>query len=261
MDDVSRAPFHGVRNIIRFNWPSYAAAGFVVLFAALLIVWLDGLARLVAGAAIAGALYFVAASLIAAYVVYDRSEIYRWTWLHRFIGQARTILNVHAGFDETTGGVRRAMQRSVHPLVFYDAALTTEPSLERARDTSSDATPFRAGHLPCRAASCDAILFLFAAHELRQSSERDRCFQDVAATLREHGRVIVLEHLRNAWTFAVFGPGALHFYSRAEWLRVARSAGLAVAHEGSITPFAHYFVLEPDARVAGKETTSSRNRE
>jgi hypothetical protein len=256
MDDAARSPFHGVRNIVRFNWPSYAAATLVALLAAVLMPWLDGLAMFVAGAAMAGALYFVAASLLASYLVYDRSEIYRWTWLHRFIGDARTILNVHAGFDETTNGVRRVLRRSVHPFVFYDPAVTTEPSLERARDTSADAMTFQAGRLPCRAASCDAILFLFAAHELRQAEERDRCFADVAATLREGGQVVLLEHLRDAWTFAVFGPGALHFYSRAEWLRVARSAGLAVAHEGAITPFAHYFVLTREATSDARRGSS-----
>jgi hypothetical protein len=85
---------------------------------------------------------------------------------------------------------------------------------------------------------------------LRQASERDRCFEDMAATLQERGRVIIRKHLRNAWMFAVFRPGALHFYSRAEWLRVARSAGLTVAREKSITPFAHYFVLERARRIA-----------
>ncbi|HEV7764400.1 MAG TPA: hypothetical protein VGQ76_05325 [Thermoanaerobaculia bacterium] len=249
MDDVARSPFHGVRTIVRFNWPTYAVAAFVVVIAAAVMPLLDGLAVLVAGAAIVVALYFIVASLLASYLVYDHSEIYRWTWLHRFIGDARIILNMHAGFDETTKGVRHAMQGNVYPFVFYDAELTTEPSLERARDTSFDALPFHAGHLPCRAASCDAILFLFAAHEMRDPEERVRCFADVASTLKEGGRVIVLEHLRDAWTFAVYGPGAMHFYSRAEWLRVARGAGLAVAHEGSFTPFAHYFVLERNMTV------------
>lgn len=234
--------FHGVANIFRFNWPQYAAAAFVIVAAAILFARLDGIAAMLAAAAFVIALYFVAASLLASWLVYDYSPIYDWTWLRPHVGDARTIINVHAGFDETTAGVRAALQRSVHPFVFYDPTSNTEASIARAQNGTA-ATRFRTGRLPLRAASCDAMLFLFAAHEIRQPAERERCFADVAATLTPGGHAIVVEHLRDARNFAVFGPGALHFYSRREWLRVARSAGLEVAHECDMTPFVHVFVL------------------
>jgi SAM-dependent methyltransferase len=235
------ARLHGVANILRFNWPRYVAAALVMGAAAVLFGRLDGIGAMLAAAAFVGALYFSIASLLASWIVYDYSPIYEWTWLRDHLGGARTIVNVHAGFDETTEGVRAALRTNVHPFAFTDYA---EASIARAQNHTK-ATKFRSGSLPLRAASCDAILFLFAAHEVRNAEHRDRCFADVAATLRKDGRAIVVEHLRDARTFAVFGPGAMHFYPRSEWLRVAKSAGLEVVHESDMTPFVHVFVFSP----------------
>jgi SAM-dependent methyltransferase len=233
---------HGVATILRFNWPAYAAALLVALVGAALIPGFGA----IAAAVVIVPLYFVAASLLASWIVYDRSEIYAWTWLRSCVGDARTVLNVHAGFDETTAGVQRALQRSVHPLAFYDPAVNTEASIARAQNDTR-ATRFHAGQLPVRAESCDAILFLFAAHEMRTPAERDRCFADAAAALRDGGRIVLLEHLRDARNFAAFAHGAFHFFPRREWLRVARTAGLHVVHEAAMTPFVRLFVLARDA--------------
>jgi SAM-dependent methyltransferase len=232
----------GVRAIQRLKRPVYHGAALVVILSASLIPRLSGPAALAAFAALLVATYFAIASLIASYVVYDRSGINRWTWLRPFVSDAVTILNVHAGYDDTTRGLRHAGV-PVIPLELCTADRTA--SIERARRLARDvpAPRFASGHLPCRQGTCDAVLFLFAAHEMRRAEERDRCFADVARTLREGGRVVVLEHLRDARTFAVFGPGALHFYPRAEWLRTASAAGLLLVAESDLTPFAHVFVF------------------
>jgi hypothetical protein len=233
----------GVRAILRFNWPFYAAAAFVAILSAALIPVLRGFPRLAAVATLIVSVYFAAASMFASYLVYGRSGVYRWKWLEPLIGNPRRILNVHAGYDETTSRLREAHFAAI-PLELRTADNTA--SIERARrvDAHMPAPRFAAGGLPCRPDSCNAILFLFAAHEMRRPEERDRCFADVATSLAGGGRVVVLEHLRDARTFAVFGPGAMHFYSRKEWLRSARAGGLTLVRESDLTPFAHFFVFE-----------------
>jgi SAM-dependent methyltransferase len=230
-------PFHGVRNILAFNWPFYVLALSTVVGAALFFP------HPLAIAAVLIAAYFAIASLAASHLVYDSGAVYGWQWLPPEVVKARAILNVHAGFDETTLSLQEKVDGRVFPFQFYDAALNTEPSIARAQ-SHGDATRFKAGALPCRDASCDAILFLFSAHEIRRPEERDRCLGDAARVVRQGGRVVILEHLRNARTFAVFGPGNFHFYPRQEWLRVAKAAELTLLDEGDLTPFAHYFVLE-----------------
>lgn len=229
--------FHGVRNILWFNWPFYAAAGLTAIVGAAFFPHPAAIAAFLV------AVYFAIASLVASHLVYDRPAIYGWKWLLPIAGNARTVLNVHAGFDETTESLRRVLPGRVHAFEFYDPAQNTEPSIARAQ-TRAVATRFRSGALPCRDESCDAILFLFSAHEIRRPEERDRCLADAARAMRSTGRIVVLEHLRNARTFAVFGPGNFHFYPRREWLRAADAGQLTLLDEGDLTPFAHYFAFE-----------------
>ena len=54
---------------------------------------------------------------------------------------------------------------------------------------------------------------------------------------------MVVEHLRDPFNFAVFGPGAFHFLSRRNWVESTKPAGLVVLSEQRITPFVHAFVL------------------
>ena len=92
--------------------------------------------------------------------------------------------------------------------------------------------------------SCDAIVVAFAAHELRDARTRELFFDELHRALAPHGRVILVEHVRDWANFAAFGPGVLHFQSRVEWLRLAAHAHLKVADERRITPFVMVLTVE-----------------
>jgi hypothetical protein len=61
--------------------------------------------------------------------------------------------------------------------------------------------------------------------------------------LQPNGEVVLMEHLRDWPNFLAFGPGFLHFFSRASWRRAVAEAGLQVRIEFSRTPFVHVFIL------------------
>jgi hypothetical protein len=245
-----REPLHGVRQIVRFNWPFYALAVSVIA-AAFLTHRMDsslpirGLAFAAAGLAS----LWTMGSLLASWTVYDRSPLMNGGWLSAALGlRPRSWINIHAGLDETTRFLQTLFP-GAHGRVFdiFEPAETMEPSIRRARRLgqaalASESVDFR--HLPATDATTDAVMLLLSAHELRSDDTRCALLREVRRILTKRGRAIVAEHLRDAANFAAFGPGFLHFHSRRTWMRCFDRAGFAVHDEFSITPFVRVFVLE-----------------
>jgi ubiquinone/menaquinone biosynthesis C-methylase UbiE len=130
---------------------------------------------------------------------------------------------------------------------FYDPSRMKQHSIERARkglqySGAEKRADFRA--LPFQDASRDAVFLILAAHEIRDQQDRIRFFAEVRRILKPGGRLILVEHLRDIWNFAAYGPGVRHFFPRREWLRTVEASNLVVIDERSITPFVRCFVLE-----------------
>jgi hypothetical protein len=249
--EVIRAPFHGVGQIVRYNWPYYAlSAGAVAIGLALatLVEMPGALNTMVfAGVAITG--FWLASSLLVSFYVYDLSPLYRWNWLQDALRTTpQTWVSFHAGLDETSEAIRHLFPSSMgNTIDFYDPEKMQEPSIERARRSvartdTKDSVDIRA--LPFQDASLDAAFLILSAHEIRDSGDRVRFFSELGRILKAGGELILVEHLRDGWNFAAYGPGVRHFYSRQEWLRTATAAGFSVNRENSLTPFVRCFVLE-----------------
>ena len=87
-------------------------------------------------------------------------------------------------------------------------------------------------------------MLYFAAHELRRADAREAFFRELARVVAPGGSVLLVEHLRDLANAAAFGPGALHFLPRNEWLRLAALSRLRVSRETKLTPFVSAFFLE-----------------
>lgn len=240
----------GVRQIVRLNWPFYAAAAGLVAVAELGVVGLRLNSGVRAALHVASALAcaWIAASLAVSWVVYDRSRLSRWEWVRETLSfRPRTWLNLHSGFDESTPAVRRLFAPSTGRVFdIFDPAEMSEPSIARARRlcppaVRPESVDFR--NLPAAGASIDAAFLFLSAHELRTDAARGSLFAELHRILTPSGRVIVAEHLRGLANFAAFGPGFLHFFSRRTWARTFARAHLAIDREFSITPFIRVFVL------------------
>jgi SAM-dependent methyltransferase len=244
---------HGVRQIVRFNWPFYALAGSALLIAppAIAHLPLPGAARLVLYAATGLAGLWVVTSLVASWIIYDRSPLMRWDWLPRALGfQPGAWINIHSGLDESTPALR-ALFGAEHGRVFdmFDPVQMTERSISRARPaearTASEGGPELVDfhRLPLANGTIEAALLLLSAHELRTDQARMALFTELRRVLGPGGRVVVAEHLRNAANILAFGPGALHFHSRRTWTRCFSRTRFDIHAEFPITPFVRVFVL------------------
>ncbi|CAN5668858.1 hypothetical protein BH09VER1_BH09VER1_01410 [soil metagenome] len=248
-----RRMLQGTTNIVKFNWPAYAlSAGAVAVGTAVAANRrVPGPIRLLAGLGALGALYQAAASLTASHWIYDRSNLYLLDWLKTLWPEdPKFILNVHAGFDETS-----ALLQQMYPLAnlkvldFFDPAANPEPSVARARRSH----PPYAGTLlvgatgwPVADGEADALLIFLAAHEMRTPENRRKLFTEIRRVSAADGRIVIVEHLRNAANFAAFGPGAMHFLPERVWTTETQP-WLTLRRTDEITPFLRVFTYQKRA--------------
>ena len=236
-------------NILRFNWPYYVVAS-IILVASItgLFFWTKTL-FLFGSIAAFGASYFLLGSLGASHLIYDRSDLYRWTWFNRTTreGPVRNIVVCHCGFDEVSTELQKIFDASQFQILdHFDIEQITEPSIRRARRMyplieGTMASPYDAW--PILNESIDLIMGLLAIHELRSEEERTAWFKEGKRCLRKGGQIILAEHVRDPANFLAFGPGFLHFHSVSGWRRCWENAGLQLIDEFRITPFVRIFVL------------------
>jgi hypothetical protein len=241
-----RGKWDGMLAIARFNWPFYAAALGVLLMALVVIGWFPVLGSL----AVAGCAYFLVGSLGVSHWVYDRSDLYQWSWLKRALGSAPAgkMTLCHSGFDEASTMLRRKFpQTSWRVLDHYDPAIMTEASIRRARKLfpptqGTEAAKF--DQWPLEDGSQDAVFGMLAIHELRSDAERAAWFAEAGRCLEGGGRIVLVEHVRDLANFVAFGPGFLHFHSVASWRKSWQAGGFEQDDSFRITPFVRVFVLK-----------------
>ena len=252
---AERGPWTGVLTILRFNWPWFLGALLVASGAAFTLAtgtpnwWLGALAW----AALAGSTWLVLGSLLASHWIYDRSDLYRFGWLARVVSPQREkdrdrtqrFVFCHSGFDECSAALAAALPGGWQILDHFTEARMTEPSIRRAQRESRTigAVPAPPDAWPVEAATVDTVFAILAIHELRSHELRSAWFAEARRCLAPTGTVVLIEHLRGLPNLCAFGPGFLHFHSRATWSRAWRAAGLTCRDEFPITPFVRAFVL------------------
>ncbi len=247
-----RKPFQGVLNIIRFNWHFYLGALFLFLLGILILpnlpISLHSLGYSILGLAFIQTIV----SLFVSWYVYDYSDLYQLNALT--IHAPNSILNVNAGFDETS-----ALVRGKHPNArltvcdFYDPTLHTEISIQRARKAYP---PFKGTIriqttcLPFTDSSFDAILAMLSAHEIRNQQEQIDFLKELHRVLTKNGRIYVTEHLRDTPNFLAYTIGFFHFHSRTTWISTFKKAGLVIEREVKSTPFITTFILKSNGTTS-----------
>lgn len=245
---AQRKPLEGVTNIVRFNWPFFFIALILVvgylafLYSRPLPLHLGPLSLLVG---IVVNWFFL--SLFVSFFVYDTEGLYQFGWLLKSLKkEPKRILNLHAGFDETTKSLHLLFpDAEIKVFDFYSPKRSTEPSIARARALRANVESISVDIVGWNLEdnSQDLVQVFMSAHELRKPSDREALFKEIHRVLKLDGQVVIVEHLRDFANFVAFGPGFYHFYPRSEWLRVADRCGFAVSKEESIKVFVRVFFL------------------
>ena len=240
----------GVKQIVQFNWPFYAAAAVatVIVPASAARMPVPWMVRAIAYGGTALVALWIVASLVASWIVYDWSRLMEWDWVLQALGfRPRSWINLHAGLDESTPALREIFKEADGRVFdIFDAREMTEPSIRRARRLARNAVPSEPAdfhRLPLETGTIDVATLMLSAHELRTEAARGALFTELRRVLGPGGRVIVAEHLRDWANFAAFGPGCLHFHSRRTWALCFSRHRFDIHREFSITPFVRVFVL------------------
>ncbi len=248
METVARSPFQGVLNIIKFNWHFYLIALAIVIVLPWLASYLASpLTTILNAIAFFTALNLVV-SLAVSFYIYDYSGLYLLKWTDEYaISNAKRIVNIHAGFDETSTLIANKYPNATLIVFdFYNPEKHTEVSIKRARKAYPPypgTTHVATNKIPMPPNSVDVIFIIFAAHEIRNKMERIQFFKSLKKSLRKDGQIIVVEHIRDAANFMAFNIGFLHFHSKAEWQGTFDSSGLTINSENKLTPFVSVYTL------------------
>jgi ubiquinone/menaquinone biosynthesis C-methylase UbiE len=246
---VNRKPFQGVFNIVRFNWHFYVIA--LIFFAFILICQniSIGFWKFIWTILIFWIAYGVSISLVVSYFIYDFKKFYTLKWLELIqIEKPKNIININAGFDETSLIIEDKFPNSnLKILDFYDAHLTTEISIERARQvypSHKKTKKIFIDNLPIKNAFSELIFLIFSAHEIRKPEKRIIFFKELNRILDENGKIILVEHLRDIPNFLAFNVGFFHFYSKKTWGNNLEKANLKIDSEHKLTIFTSLFIIK-----------------
>ena len=245
--EIKRRKFQGVLNILSFNRHFYVfglAALALIITGYLIFNWPGLLFWII----VLAFLYGLIMPLIVSAYVYDFSGYYDFNWLksyHIADSNANQILNINAGFDETSFIIKNIFPQSdLKVFDFYNAEQHTEPAIIRARKVSlvyPGTQQILSNSIPLKDNSVDIIFLLSAVHEIRAEEEKVQFLKECHRLCKPNGKVIMVEHLRDFPNFLAFSVGFTHFFSKKIWKKTFDKAGFTSFAETKFTPFMSIF--------------------
>lgn len=249
--EIKRRKFQGVLNILSFNRHFYIfglIALSLIIASHLVFNWSDLLYWII----IAAFLYGLIMPLIVSAYVYDFSGYYNFNWLKKYNiedSDEQQILNINAGFDETSFIIKNIFPKSnLKVFDFYNAERHTEPAIIRARKVSlvyPGTQQILSNSIPLKDKSVDVIFLLSAAHEIRSQKEKVQFLKECHRLCNQDAKVIMVEHLRDFPNFLAFSIGFTHFFSKRVWRKAFEKAGFSSFTETKFTPFMSVFNCNP----------------
>tara|TARA_R110002012_G_scaffold315704_2_gene529893 strand:+ start:1621 stop:2364 length:744 start_codon:yes stop_codon:yes gene_type:complete len=243
--ELKRKPLQGVLNILSFNRHFYFY-GIIALALIIIAIHFFKIPNMIKWIVILSFIYGLIAPLIISAYVYDFSNFYKFKWLNHFTFNAKaTIVNINAGFDETSFTLKNHFQDSdLKVFDFYNPKKHTEPAIVRARKVSfnyPNTKSINSNAIPLEKESVDIIFLISSAHEIRDFKEKVNFLKECKRLLKPNGSVILVEHLRDLPNFLAFTIGFTHFFSKKNWINAFTEANFQLNKKVKFTPFMSSF--------------------
>jgi ubiquinone/menaquinone biosynthesis C-methylase UbiE len=245
--EIKRRNFQGVLNILSFNRHFYVF-GLITLAFIIISFLIFNWSTVFLWIVILSFLYGLIMPLIVSAYVYDFSGYYNFDWLKNYNftdTEGKQILNINAGFDETSFIIKNNFPKSdLQVFDFYNAKQHTEPAIIRARKVSlvyPNTQQIVSNAIPIKDNSVDLIFLLSAVHEIRTQDEKIEFLKECNRVCKPTANVIMIEHLRDFPNFVAFTIGFTHFFSKNTWKKAFQAAGFSTVTEQKFTPFMSIF--------------------
>lgn len=250
--DPIRQPAQGIRNILRFNWHYYLIAALILSSIFFFTFYTDGIIRTALFCIGILIILSVLISLVATFYIYDCSGLYQLSWVKSDANE-KTIVNIHAGFDETSLILKERFKNSKLEIFdFYNPTQHNEISIERARKaypSLSETRKISTANIPMDDQTVDILFLIFAAHEIRNIPERNQFFNELSRIMKEDGTIYITEHVRDFANFTVYNIGFFHFQPLKTWKEAFSNAHFQIVNIHKHTPFITTFILKKNGNT------------
>lgn len=165
----------------------------------------------------------IIAAIIASYILYDKSELYKPRKLFRNIkfNEDDKAMLLHASFDPVSRELEKMFKvghfkvyniygnRHEHESVIKISECSFPPN---ENDIKVNPTQF-----PDDNDTYDYLFAITSIHEILTHKERVQFFKEAKRILKTDGTLIVCEQMRSTVNFLFFNFGFLHFVSMRNW--------------------------------------------
>ena len=192
----------------------------------------------------------IMASILASYILYDKSDLYTLNNLRGILDfeKIENVVLIHASFDPLSKKIENKYpnlnltvcdifeNRHEQDKGIKISKKIFPPNLKEIKIIPSE--------LPFEDKSQDVILAITALHEILDHNKRVLFFKEAKRILKEGGLIIVSEQFRDVTNFTFFNIGAFHFLSQKKWEKAISEAGLKILKNEKITPFANMLIVK-----------------
>ncbi|GGG50124.1 methyltransferase domain-containing protein [Epilithonimonas arachidiradicis] len=191
----------------------------------------------------------IIASIVASYVLYDKSDLYNVKKLNKIIDfrKIENAILIHASFDPLSQKIEEKFPNiKLTTCDIYGNRHEHESGIKISKKVfppNPKEIKINPSQLPFEDKSQDIVIAITAIHEILDHQQRVLFFKEAKRILKAEGKIILSEQFRDTINFIFFNIGAFHFLSEKQWRRAISEAGLRIQENSKITSFSNMLTI------------------
>lgn len=191
----------------------------------------------------------IIASIVASYVLYDKSDLYSVEKLNKIIDfrKIENAILIHASFDPLSQKIEEKFPNiKLTTCDIYGNRHEHESGIKISKKVfppNPKEIKINPSQLPFEDKSQDIVIAITAIHEILDHQQRVLFFKEAKRILKAEGKIILSEQFRDTINFIFFNIGAFHFLSEKQWRRAISEAGLRIQENSKITSFSNMLTI------------------